>query len=185
MGNNIGGKKKAKIMKIDGEAFKRKVPATAMDVLKDYPTGYVLLESGAVKEFGIRAPQLQPEEELKPKKIYFLLEMPQYPEEKQPRTRRVRSAVHTSSAKERLEYLMLRQKSASDLGLGPGPVRVKIRLPRARVEKLMEEGGDEAEVVERILDLCLQNSNNEQASSEIEALPQKIKFDFCYIYVVI
>ncbi|PIN26776.1 hypothetical protein CDL12_00495 [Handroanthus impetiginosus] len=157
MGNNIGGgggggKKKAKIMKIDGETFKLKLPAKAMDVLKDYPATYVLLESEAVKKFGIRAPQLEPEEELRPKNIYFLVELPEFPE---PRTRRARSVAHMGSAKERLEGLMLRQKS---FGSGSGPVRVKMRIPRAQINKLMEESKDEAEVAERILDLCLQSS---------------------------
>ncbi|KAI3451819.1 hypothetical protein Pfo_008484 [Paulownia fortunei] len=161
MGNVIGGaKKKAKIMKIDGETFKLKLPATAMDVLKDYPAGYVLLESKAVKKYGIRAPELQPEEELKPKNIYFLVEMPKFPE---PRTRGARSVAHMSSAKERLESLRLRKKPATDMGSGGGPVRVKMRLPRAQIEKLMEESKDGAEVAERILDLCLQNSSNGQA----------------------
>ncbi|KAG8384155.1 hypothetical protein BUALT_Bualt04G0088800 [Buddleja alternifolia] len=161
MGNNIGGgKRKIKIMKIDGQIFKLKMPAKAMDVLKDYPNGYVLLESESVKRFGIRAPQLLPEEELRPKKVYFLLEIPKFPDEDQDRIRRSRSAVPMTGARERLECLMmLRQKS--DTGPGPGRIRVKMRLPRAQIEKLMEESRDGAEVAERILHLCLQNSREE------------------------
>ncbi|KAK4416431.1 hypothetical protein Salat_2468600 [Sesamum alatum] len=138
MGNSIGGgKKTAKIMKIDGQTFKLKAPATAMDVLKDYPPSYVLLEHESVKRFGIRAPELQPEEELKPGKIYFLLEMPEFPE---PRIRRARSVA--------------------------GRVRVKMRVPRAQIERVMEESRDEAEVAERILELCLKNSANRQAAAD-------------------
>ncbi|KAL3844920.1 hypothetical protein ACJIZ3_002323 [Penstemon smallii] len=171
MGNTIaiGGKKKlAKIIKIDGESFKVESPITAMDVLKDYPTTCVLLESESVKKFGIRALKLQPEEELKPKKIYFLVDLPKFPEEKQqqqPRITRVRSAVHTSSAKDRLERLMLRQRSASELGSGYGSVRVKMRVPKAQIEKLMEESRDEGDVAERIVDLCLQNNSTSTSSS--------------------
>ncbi|KAK6125393.1 hypothetical protein DH2020_040842 [Rehmannia glutinosa] len=162
MGNVVvGSKKKAKIMKIDGETFKLKLPATAMDVLRDYPAGFVLLEYEAVKKYGIRAPQLRPEKELRPGKIYFLVDIPKFPE---PITRRASSVAHMSSGKERLESLMLKKESArnkgSDSGSGSGPVRVKMRVPRAQIEKLMEESKDEAEVGERIIDLCLQNSRN-------------------------
>lgn len=166
MGNGIGGvKKKAKIMKIDGETFKLKAPAPAMDVLKDYPPGYVLLESEQVKKCGIRAHQLRPEEGLKPGKIYFLVEMPKFPE---PETRRAKSLPHTtSSAKERLEGLMLRQKADINVGSGSGsdsgPVRVKMRLPRAEIEKLMRESKDEADVGQRVLEFCLKNSSDGQA----------------------
>lgn len=151
-------------MKTDGEIFKLKLPATADDVLTDYPAGHVLLESGTVKRYGIRAPELEPEEELKPGKIYFLVDMPKFPE---PRTRRTRSVANgsSSSAEERLKGLMLlRQKSDPDMGSGSGsgggPVRVKLRVPRAQIERLMEESKDEAEVGQRILDFCLQNSSN-------------------------
>lgn len=165
MGNGIGGaKKKAKIMKIDGETFKVKPPATAADVLADYPAGYVLLESEQVKRHGIRALQLRPEEGLKPGKIYFLVEMPKFPEIG---SRRAKSLPQRSSALERLEGLMLtRQKSVAIMGSGSGsgsgsePVRVKMRLPRAEVEKLMRESKDEAEAGQRVLDFCMQNSSN-------------------------
>ncbi|KAL2499494.1 plastid movement impaired 2 [Abeliophyllum distichum] len=164
MGNNIGGRRKrAKIMKIDGEIFKLKIPAIAMDVLKDYP-GYVLLEYEAVKRFGIRAQPLQPEENMKPNKIYFLVDLPKFPVEKFPT--RTRSAV-AMSAKDRLECLMLNQRSASDLSVttssSTGPVRVKMRLPRARIEKIMEESRDEVEMAEKILHLCHQNSGKDKA----------------------
>ncbi|KAL0343415.1 UNVERIFIED_CONTAM: hypothetical protein Sangu_1228900 [Sesamum angustifolium] len=141
MGNNIGGgKKTAKIMKIDGQTFKLKAPAIAMDVLKDYPPSYVLLEHESVKRFGIRAPELQPGEELKPGKIYFLVEMPEFPEGV--RTRRARSVA----------------RMRTGMGSGVGRVRVKMKVPRAQIEKVIEESRDEAEVGERIVELCLQDS---------------------------
>lgn len=168
MGNSIGRGRKAKVMKIDGETFKLKTPARACDVVKDYP-GHVLLDSEAVKHFGIRAKPLDSEQELKPKKIYFLVELPKFPEEKDTsrNTRRVRSGIYMS-AKDRLECLMLSRRSVSDLSIarslstqvpdGPAPVRLKMRLPKAQVEKLVEESKDESEVAEKIVDLFLGNS---------------------------
>ncbi|KAL1536981.1 hypothetical protein AAHA92_29548 [Salvia divinorum] len=158
MGNGIGGAKKwAKVMKIDGQTFKVKPPATAADVLRDYSAAHVLLESERVKKHGIRALHLRPEEGLKPGKIYFLVEMPKFPEART--TRRARSLPHTGGAIERLEGLMLRQKSAVNVGSGSGSgaVRVKMTLPRAEIEKLMRDSKDEAEAGQRILEFCLQN----------------------------
>ncbi|KAL7101642.1 hypothetical protein ACP275_08G066600 [Erythranthe tilingii] len=181
MGNGgIGGsKKKAKIMKVNGETFKLKLPATATDVLKDYPAGYVLLESKTVKKYGVRAPELEPGEEIRPGKTYFLLEMPKYPE---PRTRRSRSVVYRSGAEERLDGLMLRRQkssalemvSGSGLGLGLGlgsgtgsdSVRVRLRIPKAQMVKMMKESKDEGEVTERIIDLCLQKSRSSNNGSQ-------------------
>ncbi|KAL7101656.1 hypothetical protein ACP275_08G068000 [Erythranthe tilingii] len=176
MGNGIGGsKKKAKIMKVNGETFKLKLPATATDVLKDYPAGYVLLESKTVKRYGFRAPELEPGEEMKPGKTYFLLEMPKFPE---PRTRRSRSVVYRSGAEERLDGLMLRRQkssalemvSGSGLGLGSGTgsdsVRVRLRIPKAQMVKMMRESKDEGEVTERIVDLCLQKSRSSNNGSQ-------------------
>ena len=74
----MGRSKKAKVMKVDGETLKLKTPARANDVVKDYP-GHVLLDSEAVKHFGLRAKPLEPYQELKPTKIYFLVELPQAP----------------------------------------------------------------------------------------------------------
>ncbi|XP_057970934.1 uncharacterized protein At1g66480-like [Malania oleifera] len=162
MGNSIGGRRKAKVMKIDGQTFKLRTPARAQDVVKDYP-GHVLLDSAAVKQVGLRARPLEPQEELKPKKIYFLVELPEFPREKAPR--RVRSGVQMS-AKDRLECLMLSRRSVSDLsligrvsasvapdGTDTGTMRVKLRLPKAQVDKLVAESKDEAEVAEKIVDL--------------------------------
>ncbi|KAJ8761297.1 hypothetical protein K2173_001353 [Erythroxylum novogranatense] len=175
MGNSIGGGKRPKVMKINGETFKVKTPARVLDVVKDYP-GYVLLDSDAVKHFGIRAKPLEPEQELKRKKIYFLVELPKFPEANEPRTRRVRSGIHMS-AKDRLECLMLSRRTVSDLSAirpppgptvdsGPngqnatGPMRVKIRLPRGQVMKFVEESKDDGEVAEKIIDLFMESSDH-------------------------
>ncbi|KAL3526979.1 hypothetical protein ACH5RR_011635 [Cinchona calisaya] len=159
MGNSIikgAENKKAKVMKITGETFKIRTPTTASDVIKEYP-GHVLLESESVKRYGIRAKPLEPQEELKPKKIYFLVELPKLPEETRV-PRRVKSAVHMS-AKDRLECLMLSRRTGSDLSVVEqnSAVQVKMRLPRSQVEKLMQDSHDENELAERIVDLCLKN----------------------------
>lgn len=195
MGNSIGRGKKAKVMKIDGETFKLKTPVMARDVVKDYP-GFVLLDSDAVKHFGIRAKPLEPQQELKAKKIYFLVELPKFPEEKEPRPRRVRSSIHMS-AKDRLECLMLSRRSVSDLSIvrpssshgpdGPGgsstgPVRLKMRLPKAQMQKLVEESNDEVEVAEKIIDLYMENPgevdsgrHHEQWKPELGSIRESFK----------
>ncbi|KAL3378194.1 hypothetical protein AABB24_004226 [Solanum stoloniferum] len=164
MGNNIGGStKKTKVMKINGEILKLKTPITTSEVVKDYP-GHVLLESEAVKKFGIRAKPLEAEQELKPSKIYFLVELPLFPKEEitsNKVTRRVKSDVHMN-AQDRLECLMLSRRSASDLSISKpsngAVVQLKMKLPRSVVQKLIEESRDETEVAEKIMDLCMHNS---------------------------
>lgn len=172
MGNSIGGgRKRVKVMKINGETFKLKIPVRVWDVVKDHP-GHVVLDSEAVKHFGVRAKPLEAQEELKPKKLYFLVELPQFSEDDHHKTaRRVRSGINMS-AKDRLECLMLSRRAVSDLSMvrqssdqvsgnqdGPnsGPMRVKMRLPRAQVAKLVEESRDEVEVAEKIIDLYVEN----------------------------
>ncbi|KAL6957997.1 hypothetical protein U1Q18_041874 [Sarracenia purpurea var. burkii] len=171
MGNSLGGRKTTKIMKINGEITKLKAPVQAGLVVKDYP-GHVLLESEAVKHFGIRAKPLEIWQELKPKKLYFLVELPKFQEDKVPR--RVQSAGIKMSAKDRLESLMLSRRSVSDLSaMKPrsivvsegtkegsntaGAMRVKMRLPKAEVAMLMMESKDEAEAAEKIVGLCIAN----------------------------
>ncbi|ESW35399.1 hypothetical protein PHAVU_001G232100 [Phaseolus vulgaris] len=163
MGNAMGSKK-AKVMKIDGETFKLKTPATANDVVKDYP-GHVLLDSHAVKNFGPRAKPLEPHHELRPRKLYFLVELPKVRPE--PLTRRVRSSgIRGMNAKDRLDFLMLSKRSVSDLAVvknrpGPdssGPTRVRMRVPKAQLERLMEESHDGGEVAEKILSLYMGNN---------------------------
>ncbi|XP_059293402.1 uncharacterized protein At1g66480-like [Lycium ferocissimum] len=164
MGNNIGGnKKKTKVMKINGEILKLNTPITTSDVVKDYP-GHVLLEPDQVKKFGIRAKPLEPQQELKPNKIYFLVELPLFPKEEiaSKVTRRVKSAVQMS-AKDRLECLMLSRRSASDMAISKtnngAAVQLKMKLPRDVVLKLIEESRDEREAAEKIMDLCMPNSS--------------------------
>jgi len=169
MGNTIGKSKKAKIMKIDGETFKVKTPTTSNEVVKDYPN-HVLLDSQAVKHFGLRAKPLEPNQELKPKKIYFLVDLPkvQPEDEKTSLPRRVRSSgIRNVDAKGRLELLMLSKRSVSDISLVKPPsnlgfdrpfdgsMRVKMRLPKAQLEKLMEESNDGSEVAEKIMSLYM------------------------------
>ncbi|KAL2459029.1 hypothetical protein Fot_55315 [Forsythia ovata] len=133
MGNNIGGRKRAKIMKINGEVFKVRIPAVTRDVLNDYP-GHVLLEKEAVNKYGIRAQPLDPEEELKAKKIYFLVELPKMPQ----------------------DMIASRQRSVSDhRAPGAGSVRMKMRLAKPIIEKLIQESKDENELAEKIIHLCL------------------------------
>eukprot|EP00258_Populus_trichocarpa_P050440 XP_024466459.1 uncharacterized protein At1g66480 [Populus trichocarpa] len=165
MGNSLGWKKTAKVMKISGETFKFKTPVKAGEVVKDYP-GHVLLESEAVKHYGIRAKPLEAHQDLVPKRLYFLVELPKTPTEKVPR--RVRSGINMS-AKDRLESLMLSRRSTSDLSImkpasieaeeaKSGAMRVKMRLPKAEVEKLMQESKDETEAAAKIVDLCMANT---------------------------
>ncbi|KAK4376361.1 hypothetical protein RND71_002657 [Anisodus tanguticus] len=183
MGNSLGGKKTAKVMKIDGQTMKFRTPVYANEVLKNYPS-MVLLESEQVKHFGIRAKPLEPQQELKSKRLYFLVELPKFPEEKNPR--RVRSGIQMS-AKDRLETLMLARRSTSDLSImkpasimteeyssyhnnnstsGPlnggrpqaQPVRLKLRLPKVEVEKLMMQSKDGSDIGEKIMKLCMNNN---------------------------
>ncbi|KAK4423473.1 hypothetical protein Salat_1930100 [Sesamum alatum] len=173
MGNSLGGKRSAKVMKINGETFKLKTPVQAGSVVGNHP-GHVLLDSEAVRHYGVRAKPLEPHQELKPRRLYFLVELPKSPEQRRPR--RVRSGIHMS-AKDRLESLMLARRSASDLSImrpvsialdeeskgflensgggGGGGVRVKMRLPKAEVERLMAESKDGAEMAEKIVSLCM------------------------------
>ncbi|XP_022775677.1 uncharacterized protein At1g66480-like [Durio zibethinus] len=173
MGNSLGRKKTTKVMKINGETFKLKTPVKAEEVVKDYP-GHVLLESEAVKHFGIRAKPLQPHQNLVPKRLYFLVVLPEAPKERVPR--KVWSGINMS-AKDRLESLMLSRRSVSDLtlmkpksvtpeeseeegGSKSGAMRVKMRLSKAEVDRLMKESKNEAEAAEKIMQLCMANTRN-------------------------
>ncbi|MED6130562.1 hypothetical protein PIB30_002156 [Stylosanthes scabra] len=171
MGNSLGGKKTTKVMKIDGETFKIKAPVRASEVLKNHP-GLVLLESEAVKHYGVRAKPLEANQELQPKRLYFLVELPK---ESSVAPRRVRSGVINMSAKDRLESLALSRRSASDLTIMKQtkmvtesqsqpqsqlqPLRLKLRLPKAEVEKLIKGSKDEVEAGERIMGLCIANGD--------------------------
>ncbi|XP_073146542.1 uncharacterized protein At1g66480 [Henckelia pumila] len=176
MGNSLGGRKSVKVMKINGETFKLKAPVQAGSVLNNYP-GHVLLESEAVKHYGVRSKPMEPGQELKPKRLYFLVELPKFPEERV--TRRVRSGIQMS-AKDRLESLLLARRSSSDLSImkppsiaseeeekreSGGGVRVKVRLPKAEVERLMAESKSEDEVAEKIISLYMGSGGVAAAAS--------------------
>ncbi|KAL2344761.1 hypothetical protein Fmac_006046 [Flemingia macrophylla] len=185
MGNSFGAKKTTKVMKIDGETFKLKTPVKAGEVLKDHP-GLVLLDSEAVKHYGVRAKPLEAHKELQPKRLYFLVELP-----KETKPRRVRSGINMS-AKDRLENLVLSRRSASDLSImkqsnmgggeqgksgsnenNNGGVKLKLRLPKAEVEKLIHDSKDEAEAAQRIMKLYMANGSRE-SESETEENGEKI-----------
>ncbi|CAH8384259.1 unnamed protein product [Eruca vesicaria subsp. sativa] len=171
MGNSLGGKKTTKIMKIDGETFKLKTPVTAEEVLRDYP-GHVLLESESVKHYGARAKPLEAKQMLKAKRLYFVVE----PVKECP-PRRARSVIHMT-AQERLENLMLARRSSSDISaLKPpgkwktkeeeeeegGAARVKLRIPKAEIERLVKEGATEAEATQKIAALFMAKKNHDEA----------------------
>ena len=173
MGNSIGAKRKgAKVMQLDGTSFRVKPPAAAADVLRDHP-GFQLLEAEEVKLLGARARPLSPDAPLRRGGLYFLVALPRRPAARGPPRRawsgNLREGV---GARERLESLMLARRSTSDLSSfhqaasasaptspltssgGGTPVRLKMRLPKAQVEKLMGESRDAAEAAAKIMDLC-------------------------------
>nr|GMD15380.1 elongation of fatty acids protein 3-like [Ipomoea batatas] len=135
MGNCLGGKKVAKVMRVDGQTTEFKIPVDAGEVVKANP-GHILVDSEAVKNFGFRAKPLEAEQQLQPKKA-------------------------------RLESLMLaRSKSASDFSFLKSPengggVRLKLRLPKAEVEKLIKQSKHDGggEVGEKIMRLCMGNNS--------------------------
>ncbi|KAK4260695.1 hypothetical protein QN277_003777 [Acacia crassicarpa] len=164
MGNSLGGKKTVKVMKIDGETMKLRAPVKAEEVLKNHP-GLVLLDSEAVKHYGVRAKALEAHKDLEPKRLYFLVEPPK----RSAPPRRIRSGINMS-AKDRLENLMLARRSTSDLSIMKqnsdssmatkeesenGMVKLKLKLPKKEVEKLIRESKDEAEAAQRIMGLYM------------------------------
>lgn len=111
------------------------------------------------------------------------------------------------SAKDRLESLMLARRSASDLtimkpksvlaeegggesegsgsgsGSRSGATRVKIRLPKAEVERLLKESKDEAEAAERIMglyktrgDVCGNDHREKEKKDSIK--PREVRVPF-------
>ena len=182
MGNSLRGTKKAKVMQISGETLKLKTPVQAGEVVKNYP-GHVLLKSQEVKHLGIRAKPLEPHQHLEAKGVYFLVELPKVrdnPKEKVPR--RVRSGINMT-AKDRLESLMLSRRSVSDLSSmksipeksQDGPVRLRMRLPKAQVEMLMQQSRDEEEAAEKIMDLCMVKANIGGETNEKDGLGRVVR----------
>lgn len=112
---------------------------------------------------------VQAKQRLEAKRLYFVVE----PVKECP-TRRVRSGIHMN-AKERLENLMLSRRSTSDLSIlkptggwtteeeeGGGAVRLKVRVPKAELERLVKEGATEAEATQKIAALFMaKHSHNE------------------------
>ncbi|KAK3132129.1 hypothetical protein QOZ80_6AG0516250 [Eleusine coracana subsp. coracana] len=168
-------------MQLDGSSFRVKPPATASSVLRDHP-GFQLLESEEVKLHGVRARPLSHDAPLRPGRLYFLVALPRPPA---PPRRAWSGALHVG-ARERLESLMLTRRSTSDLsfpasastsstapasplsvaaGAEGGPVRLKMRLPKAQVEKLMSESKDGAEAAARIMQLCAATNSGSGAAT--------------------
>nr|XP_018673900.1 PREDICTED: uncharacterized protein At1g66480-like isoform X2 [Musa acuminata subsp. malaccensis] len=165
MGNSLGGKKKmVKVMKVDGTTVKLKPPAQTTQALRDHP-GHTLLDAEEVKRLGLRARPLDPDAALKPGKLYFMVELPRLPDRRAPR--RASSGALRVSAKERLESLRLARRSMSDLAIATpappsveaeeamdGTVRLKMRLPKAQVQRLMRESKDATDAAQKIMHLC-------------------------------
>lgn len=172
-------------MKIDGETLKFKAPMKAGEIMKNHP-GLVLLDSEAVKHYGVRAKALEEDEDLEPKRLYFLVEPPK----KMAPPRRVRSGINMS-AKDRLENLMLARRSTSDLSImkqngetslamvekkeeqgcenDDGKVKLKLKLPKKEVEKLMRESKDEAEAAQKIMGLYMAAASASASASSSTA----------------
>nr|ABK23762.1 unknown [Picea sitchensis] len=200
MGNAIPsrGHKRIKIMKLDGQEIKFKAPMTVDEIMKKYPN-HSVLDSEAVRHLGIRAKPLHESTQLEPKRLYFLVEWP--------KTKiinniyraptRVRSEISTS-AKSRLESMLLARRSVSDIsaigasngnragslqypsltnspsaqldqtGGEDGAVRLKIRLTKAQLSKFMSESQTGSETAEKILDAYLTNAESKPEEAEEE-----------------
>ncbi|KAF8657112.1 hypothetical protein HU200_060324 [Digitaria exilis] len=184
MGNSIGGKRRrARVMTVDGATYKYRPPAAACDALRDHP-GHHLLESEEVRRLGVRARPLDPDAPLKPGKLYFLVHLPRRPRAAAAPQRSWSGALtYHAGAGERLESLMLARRSASDVASSPvamlmasaaektpeagegGAVRLRVRLPKADVQRLVEESRDAAEAAERIMELCVARDQRRHRSA--------------------
>lgn len=166
-------------MKVTGETFKLKTPVQARDAMVGDP-GHVLLDSDSVQRFGVRARPVDPEQPLKPNKLYFLVQLPDNAAVSgpAPAPRRVRSGVHMS-AKDRLECLMLSRRSVSELplarsaassgaaqGMGSGTT-LRMRLSKAQMAELVEGSRDETEVAEKVLRLYMMESEGKHGGGGI------------------
>lgn len=116
---------------------------------------------------------VQAKQRLEAKRLYFVVE----PVKECP-PRRVRSGIHVS-AKERLESLMLARRSSSDLSIlkpaggwttteeeGGAVKRVKVRIPKAELERLVKEGATEAEATQKIAALIMAKQNHQEPRGE-------------------
>lgn len=187
MGNSIGGKRRrARVMTVDGATYKYSPPSSAGDALRDHP-GHHLLDSEQVRRLGVRARPLDPDAPLKPGKLYFLVHLPKLTRRPPRAPQRSWSGAltyHGAGAGERLESLMLARRSASDVsasspalvmaaaaaakeedGGGGGAVRIRVRLPKADVQRLVEESRDAADAAERIMQLCVARDQRRHRSA--------------------
>jgi hypothetical protein len=120
MGNALAGRRRvAKVMTVDGATFRYKIPATAGAALRGHP-GHQLLESEEVRRLGVRARPLDRGAQLKPGKLYFLVEIPRsgagLAAADDPRApRKTWSGALHVGARERLESLMLSRRTVSDV----------------------------------------------------------------------
>ena len=117
-----------------------------------------------MRRFGVRARPLDPDAPLKPGRLYFLVELPRL--RRRPPQRSWSGAL-SYGAGERLESLMLARRSASDVAASAlllasveaagdgGAVRLRVCLPKADVQRLVEGSRDAAEAAERIMQLCV------------------------------
>ncbi|KAG2578842.1 uncharacterized protein At1g66480-like [Panicum virgatum] len=182
MGNSIGGRRRrARVMTVDGATYKYRPPAAAGDALRDHP-GHRLLDAEEVRRLGVRARPLDPDAPLKPGRLYFLVELPRL--RRRPPQRSWSGAL-SYGAGERLESLMLARRSASDVAAsaallqlassparapsveaaGDGAVRLRVRLPKADVQRLVEGSRDAAEAAERIMQLCVERDQRRHRSA--------------------
>ncbi|CAL9138810.1 unnamed protein product [Musa acuminata var. zebrina] len=178
MGNAVCAKEKkkktAKVMTLDGAVIRLKPPAAAGDVLRDHP-GHSVLEADEVKRLGVRATPLDSTQPLEPGKLYFLAELPRPLDRRGLRRASSVVAAARGSATDRLENLRLsRPRRSASLAVetaeGGGAVRVRVRLPAARVAKLLQESADGTEAAERIVELYLAEKSP-PARKEIHRLP--------------
>jgi len=189
MGNSIGGKRRrARVMTVDGATYKYRPPAAAGDALRDHPGHHHLLESEEVRRLGVRARPLDPDAPLKPGKLYFLVDLPSLSSSsssaarRRPPPQRTWSGALNHGAGEQLESLMLARRSASDVAASPcaassveaadgGTMRLRVRLPKADVQRLVEESRDAADAAEKIMQLCVARDQRRRHHRSAPATP--------------
>ncbi|KAG0456144.1 hypothetical protein HPP92_023932 [Vanilla planifolia] len=189
MGNSFGCKRKRtiKVMRIDGSTLRLKTPATAGDVLRDHPT-YSVLDAADFKTLGLRARRLTADDPLLSGRLYFLVQLPRF----QPAvTRRSLSYNTGHSAKDRLDLLFKSRSTGSNLAVHScaeaekaraedtteGVTRLRVRLPKNEVAKLVEESRDDAEAVQRIVELSVALRSSPMTSSQLTG-PKENKIRF-------
>ncbi|GLJ50409.1 hypothetical protein SUGI_1074350 [Cryptomeria japonica] len=184
MGNAVTlsvGHRRVKVMKLDGEVLKFKPPVSVEQVLENYPN-HVILHSDAVRHMGVRAIPLEESVQLRPKQLYFLVEMPKLTDLRAPT--RVRSSINMS-AKSRLETMLLKRRSNSDIGAltcspavcsssvngeNGGPVRLQVRLSKAQFEQLESQSKNSCETAEKVLDLYLTDAEAQQINGSTSSV---------------